>query len=60
MTHLPITTVLIFELQPKAGGKSTLLRLGQRSFGFIDADMKQRYAKIWKHLLPQLKELAEK
>ena len=60
MTHLPITTVLIFELQPKAGGKSTLLRLGQRSFGFIDADMKKRYSNIWKHLLPQLRELAEK
>jgi uncharacterized protein YndB with AHSA1/START domain len=60
MTHLPITTVLIFELQPKADGKSTLLRLGQRSFGFIDADMKKRYANIWDHLLPQLKELAEK
>jgi uncharacterized protein YndB with AHSA1/START domain len=60
MTHLPVTTVVIFELQPKAGGKSTLLRLGQRSFGFIDADMKKRSSMVWKHLLPQLKELAEK
>jgi uncharacterized protein YndB with AHSA1/START domain len=59
-THLPITTVVIFELQPKAGGKSTLLRLGQRSFGLIDADLKKRTKGMWKHLLPQLKELAEK
>jgi uncharacterized protein YndB with AHSA1/START domain len=60
MTHLPITSVVIFELQPKAGGKSTLLRLGQRSFGFVDADVKKRHINSWKHLLPQLKELAEK
>jgi len=59
-THLPISTVLIFELQPQAGGKSTLLRLGQRSIGFIEADMKKRYQGIWDRLLPQLKELAEK
>ena len=60
MTHLPVTSVVIFELQPKAGGKSTLLRLGHRGFGFVDADLKNRCANTWKHLLPQLKELAEK
>jgi len=60
MTHLPVTTVVIFELQPQAGGKSTLLRLGQRSFGLIDADMKKRSSMMWKHFLPQIKELAEK
>ena len=58
-THLPVTTVVIFELQPEAGGKTTL-RLGQRSFGLIDAEMQTRTANMWKRLLPQLKELAEK
>jgi len=59
MTHLPVTTVVIFELQPQAGGKSTLLRLGHRTFGLIDADVKNRSSMVWKRLLPQLKELAE-
>lgn len=59
-THLPVTTVVIFELQPQADGKTTLLRLGQRTFGLIDADLKTRAANMWKRLLPQLKELAEK
>jgi hypothetical protein len=59
-THLPVTTVVIFELQPQDGDKATLLRLGQRSFGLIDADMKMRANNMWKRLLPQLKELSEK
>jgi uncharacterized protein YndB with AHSA1/START domain len=59
-THLPVTSVVIFELQPQDGGKTTLLRLGQRTFGLIDAELKTRANNMWKRLLPQLKELAEK
>ena len=59
-THLPVATVVIFELHPQDGGKTTLLRLGQRTFGLIDAELKTRATNMWKRLLPQLKELAEK
>jgi uncharacterized protein YndB with AHSA1/START domain len=60
LTHLPVTSVCIFELQPKNNGKTTLLRLGQRTFGFIDADRKKGYQGGWKQLTAQLKKLAEK
>jgi uncharacterized protein YndB with AHSA1/START domain len=60
LTHLPVNNVFIFELQPKNNGKSTLLRLGQRTFGFVDADLKKRFNGGWKHQLGQLKKFAEK
>ena len=60
MTHLPATSACIFELQPKSDGKTTLLRLAQRTFGFIDKDVQKNYAKGWKELTAQLKALAEK
>ena len=60
MSHLPVTTVLIFELQPEKGGTSTLLRLGQRTFGFLDAEAETRFKGGWAKLLPELKALAEK
>ncbi len=60
MSHLPVTHVVIFELQPRAGGKATLLRLGQRSFGFMEEDTEKRMQGGWGQLLPQLKEAAEK
>jgi uncharacterized protein YndB with AHSA1/START domain len=59
-THLPVTCVTIFELQPQNDGKSTLLRLGQRTFGFVDADLQTRITGAWKKLLPNIKTLAEK
>jgi uncharacterized protein YndB with AHSA1/START domain len=59
MTHLPVQNVVIFELKPRGGGKKTLLRLAQRTFGYIDKDVKKRYASGWKQLLPNLKKIAE-
>jgi uncharacterized protein YndB with AHSA1/START domain len=59
LSHLPVNSVYIFELQPKKDGKETLLRFGQRTFGFLTADVKKSYGGGWKKLLPQLKELAE-
>jgi uncharacterized protein YndB with AHSA1/START domain len=58
MSHLPVNNVFIFELQPNA--KGTLLKLCQRSFGFMDPDLKKRYTGGWKKLLPHHKQLAEK
>jgi uncharacterized protein YndB with AHSA1/START domain len=60
MTHLPVQTVVIFELQPKSNGKTTLLRLGHRTYGFVDADVEKRFKGGWSHLLPQIKAVAEK
>jgi len=59
-THLPIQCVTIFELQPQNDGKTTLLRVGQRTFGFIDAELQERFHGAWKKLLPNIKTLAEK
>ena len=60
LTHLPVTSVAIFELQPGKDGKSTLLRVGMRMFGFLDADVQTRYEGAWQMLAGQLKALAEK
>lgn len=60
MTHLPVMNVFIFELQPKNDGKSTLLRLGHRCFGFASPDTETRVAGGWTKLLGQLKDSAEK
>lgn len=59
LTHLPASHVFIFELQPRDRDKGTLLRLCQRSFGYMDADVKKRYGGGWKQLLAQLKEFVE-
>ena len=59
MTHLPINTVVIFELQPQKDGRTTLLRLGQRTFGYMEADLEKRVKGGWGNLLPSLKKLAE-
>jgi uncharacterized protein YndB with AHSA1/START domain len=59
MTHLPVSSVVIFELQPRHDGRTTLLRLGQRTFGFIDPEAEQRFQGGWNKMLPRLKELAE-
>ncbi len=60
MTHMPINAVIIFELQPQKDGKTTLLRVGTRMLGYMDADVKKRVTGGWKHLLGQLKAVAEK
>ena len=60
LSHLPVINVFIFELQPKNDGKTTLLRLGQRVFGFLDADVQTRMAGGWKQLLENLKAASEK
>jgi uncharacterized protein YndB with AHSA1/START domain len=60
LTHLPVNNVNIFELQPKNSGKTTLLRVGQRTFGFLDADVEEKYAGGWGQLLQILKKNAEK
>jgi uncharacterized protein YndB with AHSA1/START domain len=57
LTHLPVTSVIIFELQPR--GKGTLLRMAQRTYGFMDAGVKKRYQGGWKQILPQIKQFAE-
>jgi uncharacterized protein YndB with AHSA1/START domain len=60
LSHLPVCNAFIFELQPQKDGKATLLRLGQRTFGLLDTDVKTRYATVWKRLLGQIKDVAEK
>ena len=59
MTHLPLNNVVIFELQPKDGGKTTLLRLGHRGFGYMDAEVEGKYRGGWAKLLPNIKQMAE-
>ena len=43
MTHVPVNSVIIFELQPEDGGKSTLLRVSTPIMGFMDPDIKKRF-----------------
>jgi uncharacterized protein YndB with AHSA1/START domain len=59
-SHVPVNSAFIFELQPKDNGKSTLLRIGQRTFGFTTPDLKKRMTQGWTKLLGQLKARAEK
>ena len=59
LTHVPVSGVMIMELNPQSGGKTTLLRVGLRLFGFLDKDVKKRYSGGWKQLSSQLKALAE-
>jgi uncharacterized protein YndB with AHSA1/START domain len=60
ITHLPVSSAIIFELQPRAGGKATTLRMCHRAFGYLTSDQEKGYKGGWKQLLPQLKKLAEK
>lgn len=60
LTHLPVNNVMIFELQSKDGGKSTLLRTGQRLFGFITPDIEANFQKGWGQLMQAIKGVAEK
>ncbi|HVT82032.1 MAG TPA: SRPBCC domain-containing protein [Phycisphaerae bacterium] len=60
MTHLPVNSVIIFELQPEADGKSTLLRVGTRMMGFMDGDIGERFKGGWQKLLGSLKAASEK
>ena len=59
LTHLPVSSVIIYELQSKDDGKATLLRVGTRMFGYMDLDVKKRYKGGWKGLLGNLKMVAE-
>ena len=59
LTHLPVLSVIIFELQPKQDGKATLLRVGTRMFGFMDLDRKKHMKDAWKRLMGNIKALAE-
>lgn len=59
LSHLPVINVIIFELQPQADGKSTLLRVAHRCSGYMDAEVEKRYHGAWTHLLGQLKGVAE-
>lgn len=59
LSHLPANNVYIFELQPRNDGKTTLLRFGQRTFGFITPDVKKNMSNGWKLMFSQLKQLAE-
>jgi len=59
MTHVPVTTVVIFEMQPEGGGKRMLWRLGTRMHGLLTAGVKQMYREGWGHYLPQLVRRAE-
>ena len=60
MTHLPVSNVMIFQLDPMAGGKKTLLRFCQRAHGMMTPNMAKNYQGGWKQLFPRLKKLAEK
>ena len=60
LTHLPVTSVIIFELQPKQDGKATLLRVGTRMIGFMDLDRKKHMKDAWKKLMGNIKALAER
>jgi uncharacterized protein YndB with AHSA1/START domain len=59
LSHLPLSTVVIFELMPQDGGKSTLLKVCMRSSGLMDAEVENRYKGAWQRLLPQIKAAAE-
>ena len=59
LSHLPVSTAVIFELQERAGGNGALLRVGVRVFGFLHSEVKQRYPEVWKQFLPKIKALAE-
>jgi uncharacterized protein YndB with AHSA1/START domain len=59
LSHLPANSVWIFELQEQEDGKSTLLRLAQRTFGYLDSEAESRFTNGWSQILPRLKELAE-
>lgn len=59
LSHLPLSTVVIFELQPQNDGQSTLLKVCMRSTGLMDAEVETRYQGAWQRLLPQLKAAAE-
>jgi uncharacterized protein YndB with AHSA1/START domain len=58
-SHLPVITAMIFELQPKKGAKGTLLRFGQRTFGYLTSDLQKNYQGGWTQLFKQLKDVAE-
>jgi uncharacterized protein YndB with AHSA1/START domain len=60
MNHIPVMSAVIFELQSKKDGKETLLRIGQRTFGYMTSDVKKGFGKGWKQLLGQLKQAVEK
>jgi uncharacterized protein YndB with AHSA1/START domain len=60
MSHLPVQNAMIWELQPRKGGKATQLRFCQRTFGYLTADIEKNFQGGWKRLFVQLKELAEK
>ena len=60
MSHLPVTSVIIFELQPTPDGKATLLRVGTRMFGLMDVDRKKHMKEAWKKLMGNIKALAER
>ena len=60
MSHVPVNTAMIWELQPRRNGKTTLLRFCQRTFGFLTGDVKSQFQNGWGKLHPQLKALAEK
>jgi uncharacterized protein YndB with AHSA1/START domain len=59
MTHLPVSMVMIFELQPANDGKTTVLRVGQRTFGYMDKGAEGRFRGGWQEFLPKIKALAE-
>jgi uncharacterized protein YndB with AHSA1/START domain len=57
MSHLPVISAFIFQLEPKGNG--TLLKLCHRCYGMIDTEAKQRYSGGWKQLLAKLKAFSE-
>jgi uncharacterized protein YndB with AHSA1/START domain len=60
LTHLPVVNTVIFEIQERDGGNSTLLRVCFRSSGFMTDDVEKRINEVWGKLLPNIKALAEK
>jgi uncharacterized protein YndB with AHSA1/START domain len=58
-THVPVMHATIFELQPQKDGKSTLLRFGQRTMGYLSEDIQKGMNEGWNKLFGQLKAAAE-
>jgi uncharacterized protein YndB with AHSA1/START domain len=59
LTHLAVNNTVIFELQPHGDGKKTLLRMGRRTFGYVDDTVEERARNGSKRMLGMIKEAAE-
>ena len=59
MSHLPCACTMIWELQPAKGGKATVLRFCERSYGSLPPGTAKSHQGGWKMVLAKLKKAAE-